>query len=133
MEEFSSISRLKINFQKSKLFVSPNIDRRKTRELSSLCNIPITSDLGRYLGVPILHQRANQNQFNFILEKMQNKLVGWKMKVVPMAGRTTLIQSVTPAIPTYSMQTMVIPKQVCNDIDRINRNFLWGDEKNSSS
>lgn len=55
MEEFSFISGLQINFQKSKLFVSPNIDRRKVRELSSLCNIPLTTDLGKYLGVPILH------------------------------------------------------------------------------
>ncbi|KAL7239794.1 hypothetical protein ACSBR2_005630 [Camellia fascicularis] len=25
------------------------------------------------------------------------------------------------------MQTMELPRQLCDDIDRINRNFLWGD------
>ncbi|GMP89357.1 hypothetical protein CsSME_00040977 [Camellia sinensis var. sinensis] len=41
--------------------------------------------------------------------------------------RTTLIQSVSSALPTYAMQTMELPIKLCKDIDRINRNFLWGD------
>ncbi|KAL7254135.1 hypothetical protein ACSBR1_008521 [Camellia fascicularis] len=100
---------------------------RQARELSNICHIPLTADLGKYLGVPILHQQANRSHFNFILEKIQNKLAGWKVKVLSLVGRTTLVQSVTAAIPTYTMQTMALPKRVCNDIDRMNRNFLWGD------
>lgn len=44
-----------------------------------------------------------------------------------MAGRLTLITSVTSAIPTYSMQMCHLPIQFCDKLDQLNRNFLWGD------
>lgn len=57
---------------------------------------------------------------------MQNRLSGWKVNTLSMASRATLIKSVSSAIPSYTMQTMLIPKRVSNDIDRLNRNFLCG-------
>jgi hypothetical protein len=43
-----------------------------------------------------------------------------------MAGRHTLIQSVTAALPIYTMQSVKLPMSVCDSLDRLNRNFLWG-------
>ncbi|KAL7182802.1 hypothetical protein ACSBR1_041471 [Camellia fascicularis] len=127
MNEFSFISGIKINLQKSKLFVSPNLNLSKARDLNARCSISLTIDLGKYLGVPLLNKSVTKNHFNYILEKLQNKLAGWKMNALSMAGRATLIQSVTSTVPSYSMQTMKLPKRACNDIDKMNRNFLWGD------
>ncbi|KAL7218975.1 hypothetical protein ACSBR2_012110 [Camellia fascicularis] len=93
LEEFCEISRFKINAQKSKVFVSSNIDRRVARDLSAKCGIPLTSDLGKYLGVPLMHGRVTRGHFNHIIEKMQKNLAGWKTKVLSIAGRTTLIQA----------------------------------------
>ncbi|GLT97162.1 hypothetical protein SLE2022_147430 [Rubroshorea leprosula] len=45
-----------------------------------------------------------------------------------MAGRRVLVQSVTSAIPTYTMQSILLPDYVCAAIDRLNRNFLWGSD-----
>lgn len=44
-----------------------------------------------------------------------------------MAGRITLIQAVTASIPTYAMQTAKLPSSACAQLDKLNRNFLWGD------
>lgn len=43
-----------------------------------------------------------------------------------LAGRATLIQSVSSAIPAYVMQCNSLPASTCETLDRINRNFLWG-------
>ena len=45
--------------------------------------------------------------------------------------RETLIQSTTFGLPIYTMQTALLPHKVCNELYRMNRNFLWGstDEK----
>ncbi|CAL2267138.1 unnamed protein product [Prunus armeniaca] len=43
-----------------------------------------------------------------------------------MAGRLTLLQSVTSAIPIYSMQSAKLPVSICQKLDQLNRNFLWG-------
>lgn len=47
-----------------------------------------------------------------------------------MAGRLTLIQSVTAAIPIYAMQTARLPISLCHQLDKLNRDFLWGDSNN---
>ncbi|KAF5948180.1 hypothetical protein HYC85_014137 [Camellia sinensis] len=52
MDEFCNISGLKVNSHKSKLYVSPNIERRKARDLSTKCGIPLTNELRKYWGVP---------------------------------------------------------------------------------
>ncbi|KAK5775933.1 hypothetical protein PVK06_043889 [Gossypium arboreum] len=43
-----------------------------------------------------------------------------------MAGRVTLAQSVLLPIPSYFMQTMMVPKGLCDEIERIVRKFVWG-------
>lgn len=36
----------------------------------------------------------------------------------------------TAPIPSYTMQTSKLSISICNDIDRLNRNFLWGETDN---
>ncbi|GKV09103.1 hypothetical protein SLEP1_g20649 [Rubroshorea leprosula] len=57
---------------------------------------------------------------------MQRKLSNWKCATLSLAGRKVLIQSVTAFIPAYTMQTTLLPKTICDAIDRLNRDFLWG-------
>ena len=47
--------------------------------------------------------------------------------MLSMAGRVTLSQSVISAIPSYVMQGCVLPVRFLNHIDKINRDFLWGE------
>lgn len=48
------------------------------------------------------------------------------MRFLSLAGRQVLIQSVINSIPNYAMQTMYLPKGVCDTIDKLTRNFLRG-------
>ena len=47
-----------------------------------------------------------------------------------MAGRTLPVQSVTSAIPVYTMQTTRIPEAINQEIDRRNCGFVWGNKDN---
>ncbi|GLT57721.1 hypothetical protein SLA2020_306730 [Shorea laevis] len=132
LKEFASYSGLEINLAKSKLFVSPNIQSAVARSLSTSCGIPLTSNLGTYLGVPIIHGRNSAAQYKYIIEKMQLKLASWKQTTLSLAGRRILIQSVTSSIPAYTMQTVLLPHSTCNAINKMNRNFLWGTETGNS-
>lgn len=86
-----------------KLFVSPNFHKLTAREISARCQIPLTADLGKYLGVPLIHKRVSKTTYYHILEKVQDRLAGWKAEQLSMAGRTLLVQSVTSAIPVYTI------------------------------
>lgn len=127
LNEFCDISGQTVNLSKSKLYVSPNIDRNKARRLSIFCGIALTNDLGKYLGVPLLHKRSSKKHYKYLIEKVQGRLAGWKSNSLMLAGRATLIQASSATIPSYIMQTVDLPSSVCDKIDRINRNFLWGD------
>ncbi|CAL9021082.1 unnamed protein product, partial [Prunus brigantina] len=82
-------------------------------------------DLGKYLGLPLLHSRVTKGTYNGLLDKVQNRLAAWKRKCLSLAGRATLIQAVTSSIPVYTMQTVKLPGSICEDLDRINRDFFW--------
>ncbi|CAN1753238.1 Putative ribonuclease H protein At1g65750 [Linum perenne] len=88
--------------------------------------IQLTQDLGRYLGIPIIHGRTTSSTFTEILVQMDSKLSGWKSKTLSLVGRVTLAQSVLAAIPAYAMQTSLLPIETCKEIDKRIRNFIWG-------
>lgn len=83
-------------------------------------------NLGKYLGFPIKHRGANNEDLNFVLERVKQKLTGWKTNLLSLAGRAVLIQVSTTTIPAYVMQCTALPKKLLENIDRVNRNFLWG-------
>ncbi|PKI46327.1 hypothetical protein CRG98_033303 [Punica granatum] len=58
--------------------------------------------------------------------KVRAKLAGWKSSMLSMAGRAVLINSTCAAIPSYFMQCSRLPKTTISNLDKINRDFLWG-------
>ncbi|GLT50394.1 hypothetical protein SLA2020_238810 [Shorea laevis] len=128
LDQFAKSSGLILNLQKSKLFFSPNVQPAMANALSARCGIPLSSDLGVYLGIPITHGRHSHKNYRYLLERMQQRLAGWKRDHLSLAGRKVLIQSVTSSIPAYTMQSTLLPKSTCDAIDRLNRDFLWGSE-----
>lgn len=130
LNDFCAISGQVISPAKEKLFLSPNFHKLTAREISARCQIPLTADLGKYLGVPLIHKRVSKTTYYHILEKVQDRLAGWKAEQLSMAGRTLLVQSVTSAIPVYTMQTTRIPEAINQEIDRRNCRFVWGNKDN---
>lgn len=76
MKIFCGYNGQKINIQKSKLFVSSNIEHLITERLHESFEIPITKDLGMYLGMLIIHGRKYNVLFEFLVEKVRRKLSG---------------------------------------------------------
>lgn len=126
LDTFANVSGLTMNLHKSKLFTSPGVPNGVANMLSRRCGIPRTSDLGLYLGAPMLHGRVTKDSHRFIVDRMERRLASWKQNSLTMAGRRILVQSVTSSMPIYNMQSILLPASVCGSIDKINRDFLWG-------
>ncbi|KAL5840970.1 hypothetical protein ACOSQ4_013578 [Xanthoceras sorbifolium] len=126
LDRFCGSSGQEVSFSKSRVFCSSLVRDGDARALASICGSPITKDLGKYLGVPLLHSRITKHTYCEILEKTQKRLASWKSATLSMAGRVTLIKAVTAAIPVYSMQTIKLPNDLCCRLDKVNRDFLWG-------
>ncbi|CAL8138061.1 unnamed protein product [Prunus armeniaca] len=110
LDKFCQASSQVVSFEKSQIFRSPNVPNSLAAEISSICESPLTSNLGKYLGVPLIHSRINKATYRSVVDKVQQKLTAWKGKLLSLPGKATLIQSVTASIPLYTMQTAHLVK-----------------------
>ncbi|KAL8140429.1 LOW QUALITY PROTEIN: hypothetical protein V2J09_006450 [Rumex salicifolius] len=95
-------------------------------ELHRECGIPVTADLGFYLGIPLLNKAMNVGTFEPLIQSMHARLSGWKGKLLSMSGRVTLARSVLNAILVYTMASFALPRSICDRLDRVTQNFIWG-------
>lgn len=95
-----------------------------------MCGMRLSTNLGTYLGVPIVHGRFNHFHCSHIVEKSISAFRVGKRTSFPLLVEKTLIRAVISVIPNYAMQKMKFLIRVCDKIDKLNREFLWGDSEN---
>ncbi|KAH9671615.1 putative ribonuclease H protein [Citrus sinensis] len=95
------------------------------REIKTTLGFSVTKNLGKYLGLPILHSRVTKATYQGILDKVQQRLSGWNAKHLSLAGRITLVQSVIQALPVYAMQSTKITVSVLTKIEQSCKHFIW--------
>lgn len=86
-----------------------------------------TEDMGTYLGVPTIRGRTSKLAYNYVVDRIDSKLAGWKEKALSTAGRVTLAQTSLCSTPSYVMQSTKLHRSICDDIDKKVRGFVWGD------
>jgi len=126
LQEFCEASGQKISATKSSIYFSPNTNEATRAEICNILRMQQTEDFGRYLGVPTINRRVTRSMFQGVIERVEQRLAGWKSKCLTLAGRITLIKSTLTAIPAYVMQTVRLPRSVCDGLDKRVRRFLWG-------
>ena len=126
LDEICKLSSLKISKEKSKIFFLPNVTAEDKLEIVNLIGIYKTHNLGKCLGFPIIHKGRRRNEFQFVVERVQAKLDGWKSKCLLPTRRLVLIKAVMTSIPEYIMQCHKLPVKVCEEVNKLVRDFLWG-------
>jgi hypothetical protein len=112
-----------MSLAKSKIFLPKYLDKSRFGFLESELGLKISNSFGKYLGVPILVDGRDKRAFDFILEKIRDKLAGWKVRTLSLAGRCTLIQAVTTAIPTHIMQCTMLSGTILSWINSIETSY----------
>lgn len=126
LNNFCNLVGQKVNYGKSRVFFSPNVTSRRKRTMCRRLGIMATNNIVRYLGFPIIHKGRIGNAFNFILDKVQSKLAGWKARLLSRAGRLVLAKSAAAPIAEYFMQCHSLPTKICDSLDKMMRDFIWG-------
>lgn len=98
-------------------------------ELSGILGCGNSVKLGRYLGVYVDDHKEQKHNFDSLLSKINNHLVGWRPKLLSQASRLTLIKFVLAADPVYPLSSFWAPKHVTEKIDSKFTNFFWGFNK----
>lgn len=131
LDDFCAASGEKVNCEKSRIFFSEGVNHTIKKQISDFLGFTMTADLGKNLGVPLLHKEANKSTYNYVLEKMEARLADWKINSLSFVARMTLVSSVMSAIPMYTMQSSWLLSDTCEKIDKLSRNFLWGSSRSS--
>ena len=84
MNEFCGQFGQIVSEAKSKVYISPNVDRDMRDFLCNILGFQSTPNIGKYLGIPIKHPSPSSHDFNFVLDWVKQKLSGWKAKLLSL-------------------------------------------------
>ncbi|GKA52201.1 RNA-directed DNA polymerase, eukaryota [Tanacetum coccineum] len=128
---FSLLSGLKINLNKSHLLgVGIPNDNIIATALNLGCLVMKTPF--KYLGVMVGGNSSSTQVWDDTLGKLKARLSNWKLKILSVGGRLTLLKSVLGLTPIYNMSLYKVPKSVLHSMESIRRNFfngVQGDER----
>jgi hypothetical protein len=108
LNAFEGCSGLKINYDKTEIFPI----RYPASLWPTLMDVfpgKYTSLPRKYLGLPLYYRNIKRIDLQPLIEKINNRLAGWKGKLLSKAGRETLVKSVLSAQPIYHL-TVFPPK-----------------------
>ncbi|RVX19303.1 putative serine/threonine protein phosphatase 2A regulatory subunit B''gamma [Vitis vinifera] len=80
-----------------------------------------------YLGLPLGASHKSCRVWDGVEERFKRKLAMWKKQYLSKGGRLTLIKSTLSNLLIYFMSLFVIPRKVRLRLEKIQREFLWGD------
>ena len=114
----------KVNLQKSAFQTTKNVNTNLKDQIKQILQINCETKLDKYLGCPIINEKVTKETFSYIIQKSKSQLAKWKANTLSQEGRTVLIKSNLSAQPIYQMQSFYLPKNITEELDRINKNFF---------
>ncbi|XP_072054977.1 uncharacterized protein [Arachis hypogaea] len=84
--------------------------------------------LVKYLRVPLGVTPRLVKTWKPIIDKVEEKLNLWKVKVLSKAGKLVLIKSVLNSLPVYYLSLYKMPQAVAKKLISLQRRFLWSKE-----
>ena len=122
---FELVSGLKINMQKSEVIPVGDVEDMDRAAAVFGCKVgkfPTT-----YQGLPLGARHNLGSVWDVVEERFKRNLAMWKKQYLSKGGRLTLIKSTLSNLPIYFMSLFEIPRKVRLRLEKIQREFLWGD------
>ena len=131
LELYCEASGQEINYQKSAIFFSPNVNNNKRREIMARVGLSTQALNESYLGLPTRVGRSKNGSFQSIKSRVWKRIQGWKERLLSRAGKEVLIKAVAQSIPTYSMSVFKLPTGLCKELAAMMSRFWWGSNTDS--
>ena len=131
LQEFGRVSGLHINLQKSSIHPIRCQDIDLDHVLASFAGARESFPC-RYLGLQLHTGSLQKVHVQPLIERIGQRLPGWKGRMLNRAGRLTLVTSVLSSMPTYHLIVFPLAVWARKQIDKIRRSFLWKGDENAN-
>ena len=126
LDTYTAASGQVVNVDKSEVSYSRNVSENMRNMLQQRLGFKAVENHDRYLGLPTFIGRSKKNVFQNVRDRVRKKLKGWKERLLSRVGKEILIKAVVQAIPMYAMQCFEIPTTLCEEMERMCKDFWWG-------
>jgi hypothetical protein len=120
---FALASGLNTNLQKIEIYPI-NYDNSAIAHLQTYGMI-LASFPCKYLGLPLHYRKPTKEMMHPLIQKIADRLPGWKRRLFSYPRREFLVKSVLSAMPTYFLIVHKMQKWAIARVDMFRRSFLW--------
>ncbi|KAL6640643.1 hypothetical protein ACP70R_021766 [Stipagrostis hirtigluma subsp. patula] len=121
---FEMLSGLKINYQKSEIFVF-GVEIEEQVRIAEIFNCNIGTLPMKYLGIPVTDGNLRVIDFDVTANRAEKKLGTWQCGQLSSGGKSILINSCLSSIPMYMMGMYHLPDTTHKKLDSIRGRFYW--------
>ncbi|GKB52724.1 RNA-directed DNA polymerase, eukaryota, reverse transcriptase zinc-binding domain protein [Tanacetum coccineum] len=124
MDELSLSSGLLPSMAKSTIFFGnvPEMVKENIKLVMpfSECHLPV-----RYLGIPLVSRNLTRGDCTILIEIVKKRIDDWRNKSLSFVGRLQLIAFILNFLHVYWAYMFILTINVCNDIEKLVKGFLW--------
>lgn len=123
-----------INFNKSKLFFSPNTTEDLRSIFIEALNVQTSDAIETYLGLPMMKGKSKKVLFRSIKDRIWVRLHSWQPNLFSQAGKEVLLKAVIQVMPTYFICCFRIPEGQCQEFEKLMARYRrgqWNQKKDS--
>lgn len=116
LNTYQKASGQEVNYSKSAISFSKGTSKHLQDQIIKELGIVKIGGFGKYLGLPEYIGKNRREVFQYITQRINNKLESWYSKFLSPAGKDVLLKVVITALPAYIMSCFLLPKSMLQDI-----------------
>ncbi|XP_062100071.1 uncharacterized protein LOC133805941 [Humulus lupulus] len=127
---FEGTSGQKVNYEKSSVFFSRNIEVSMRDTICGDLGIHEADENSTYLGLPNILGRRKSVILGYLKDRILQRIQGWEGRFLSRAGKEILLKTVAQALPNYAMSVFLLPIGLSRDIERLMCKYWWRSSSN---
>lgn len=114
-----------VNFTKLSISFSANVHASIVCQIYETLDVNAIENHGAYPELSSYIGRKKKVVFNYIRDKVQQRLQGWHSKMLSRAGKEILLKTVAYVMPNYAMNVYLLPLDSCKELEVMMNSFYW--------